>query len=205
MSIQFDAESRTFHLTAAETSYILRIIDGGYLAHLYWGKRLRRYDGSNALQYLDRGFSPNPNPDDRTFSLDTLPQEYPAYGGTDFRNPAYQIQGMDGTTVSDLRVISYQIIQGKPSLDGLPATYVEDEDEAQTLQIHLLDPILDLSVTLSYTVYERRNVIARSVRLLNKGAEPLQVLRAFSANVDFRDDHFDMVHLPGSLGQRTAY
>ncbi|MEK5235616.1 alpha-galactosidase [Paenibacillus sp. FSL L8-0470] len=198
MSIQFDAESRTFHLTAAETSYILRIIDGGYLAHLYWGKRLRRYDGSNALQYLDRGFSPNPNPDDRTFSLDTLPQEYPAYGGTDFRNPAYQIQGMDGTTVSDLRVISYQIIQGKPSLDGLPATYVEDEDEAQTLQIHLLDPILDLSVTLSYTVYERRNVIARSVRLLNKGAEPLQVLRAFSANVDFRDDHFDMVHLPGA-------
>lgn len=60
MSIQFDAESRTFHLTAAETSYILRIIDGGYLAHLYWGKRLRRYDGSNALQYLDRGFSLTP-------------------------------------------------------------------------------------------------------------------------------------------------
>lgn len=60
MSIQFDAESRTFHLTAGETSYILRIIDGGYLAHLYWGKRLRRYDGSNALQYLDRGFSLTP-------------------------------------------------------------------------------------------------------------------------------------------------
>ncbi|GIP19750.1 alpha-galactosidase [Paenibacillus sp. J22TS3] len=198
MSIQYNAESRIFHLTAGGTSYVMQIIRDGYLSHLYWGKRLRRYAGSNELQYLDRGFSPNPDPDDRTFSLDTLPQEYPAYGATDFRNPAYQVQLQDGTTVSDLRVRSHRIVAGKPALPGLPAAYAEDGSEAETLLIELADEVSGLAATLSYTVYEQRNVITRSVLLRNEGTQPQQVLRAFSANVDFRDDGFDLVHLPGA-------
>lgn len=198
MAIVFHPANKTFHLQANDTSYVMQIVRSGYLAHLYWGKKIRHYRESNPLQFFDRGFSPNPDPSDRTFSLDTLPQEYPAYGNTDFRTPAYQVQLENGSTISDLRYKTHRIYKGKPKLEGLPATYVENENEAETLEIILEDHVTGLHVTLFYTVYERWNVITRSVRFDNNGSERIKLLRALSMNVDFRDDHFDFLHLFGA-------
>ncbi|MGG3917080.1 alpha-galactosidase [Parageobacillus thermoglucosidasius] len=198
MAIVFHPANKTFHLQANDTSYVMQIVRSGYLAHLYWGKKVRHYRESNPLQFFDRGFSPNPDPSDRTFSLDTLPQEYPAYGNTDFRTPAYQVQLENGSTISDLRYKTHRIYKGKPKLEGLPATYVENENEAETLEIILEDHVTGLHVTLFYTVYERWNVITRSVRFDNNGSERIKLLRALSMNVDFRDDHFDFLHLFGA-------
>lgn len=46
------------------------------------------------LTYADRGFSGNPYAAgmNRTYSLDTLPQEYPTLGTGDFRNIALDIK-----------------------------------------------------------------------------------------------------------------
>jgi len=198
MAITFDSINKTFHLQAKDTSYVMQVFRDGYLAHLYFGKKVRNYNHSNKLQFLDRGFSPNPDPSDRTFSLDTLPQEYPAYGNTDFRTPAYQIQLENGSTVSDLRYKTHKIYKGKPKLNGLPATYVETEDEAETLEIELEDDITKLKVILSYTVFEHFNTITRSVRFENQGSENIKILRALSMNIDFRDANFDFLHLSGA-------
>lgn len=198
MAITFNSINKTFHLQAKDTSYVMRVFRDGYLAHLYFGKKVRNYNNSNKLQFLDRGFSPNPDPSDRTFSLDTLPQEYPAYGNTDFRTPAYQIQLENRSTVSDLRYKTHKIYKGKPKLNGLPATYVETEDEAETLEIELEDDITKLKVILSYTVFEHFNAITRSVRFENQGSENIKILRALSMNIDFRDANFDFLHLPGA-------
>jgi len=198
MAIVFDPVNNTFHLQANDTSYVMQLFRSGYLAHLYWGKKIRHYGNSNKLRFLDRGFSPNPDPADRTFSLDTLPQEYPAYGNTDFRTPAYQVQLENGSTISDLRYKTHRIYKGKPKLDGLPATYVESTNEAETLEIVLEDSVIGLRATLRYTVYEKWNVITRSVRLENYGSEHIKLLRALSMNVDFSDDQFDFLHLFGA-------
>lgn len=201
MGIQFDSVTQTFHLQAGNTSYVMQV-RSGYLVHLYWGRKIRSFSGTNTLQFLDRAFSGNPYPSkDRTFSLDTLPQEYPSYGATDFRVPAYQVQLENGTTVTDLRYQSHQIVQGKPSLPGLPATYTEQDEEANTLEVEMKDGLTGFIVTLSYTVYEERNVITRSVSYQNKGNENLKLLSALSANVDFRSDDFDFVHLSGAWGR----
>ena len=96
MSIHYHQEQRSFHLRTRDTSYIFEIAKDGYLAHRYWGKAIRNYHASNPLVFMKRSFSPNPLKNDRSFSLDTLPQEYPAYGNTDFRTPAYQIQLENG-------------------------------------------------------------------------------------------------------------
>ncbi len=85
MSIHIDDEQLVFHLRGKNTSYVMQVIRDGYLAHLYWGKSIQTYRGSNKIIYIDRVFSPNPDTSDRTFSLDTIPQEYPAYGNGDFR------------------------------------------------------------------------------------------------------------------------
>lgn len=124
MGIHYNSQNKTFHLKANDTSYVMGVLRDGYLVHLYWGKGICEYRHSNLLQYQDRGFSGNPYQykEDRTFSLDTLPQEYPQYGNTDFRKPAYQIQLENGSTVSDLRYLSHTIFQGKAPLEGLPST-----------------------------------------------------------------------------------
>lgn len=197
MTVHYDEKQQTFHLQTNRTSYVIEIAKDGYLTHRYWGERLRRYAGAIPLRYMDRAFSPNPVPADRTFSLDTLPQEYPAYGNTDFRTPAYQIQLDNGSTITDLRYREHRIVAGKPKLPGLPATYVENDEEADTLEIELYDELLGLTVTLSYTVFNELDAITRSVRLENRGNRELKLLRAASISVDFADDGYDMVHLAG--------
>ncbi|MBZ9536861.1 alpha-galactosidase [Cytobacillus oceanisediminis] len=200
MAIFYQSTDKTFHLKAKDTSYVMGIVRDGYLVHYYWGKGIREYNHSNYLQYQDRGFSGNPYEyrNDRFFSLDTLPQEYPQYGNTDFRKPAYQVQLENGSTITDLKYISHHIAKGKPALDGLPSTYVENDEEAETLEITMEDSVLGLKVILSYTAFEQLNVITRSVRFINRGEENLTLLSALSLCVDFREADFDFLHLHGA-------
>ncbi|WP_455931078.1 alpha-galactosidase [Priestia aryabhattai] len=198
MTIYIDDEQLLFHLQGKNTSYVMQVIRDGYLAHLYWGKNVRSYRGSNKIIFMNREFSPNPDALDRTFSLDTLPQEYPAYGNGDFRTPAYQMQLENGSTVTDLRYKEYKIYKGKPNLQGLPSTYVDDENEAETLEIIMEDKLLGLTATLTYSLYEERDVITRSVRFDNKSLQNLKLLRALSTSVDFRDDEYELITLSGA-------
>ena len=90
MSIIFQEATKVFHLQTENTSYIMQIYKKGYLAHLYWGRRIRETISHDFLSLKGRNsFSANPDNQDKVFTLDTLPQEYPAYGNTDFRVPDY--------------------------------------------------------------------------------------------------------------------
>ena len=65
--------------------------------------------------------------------------QYPAYGNSDFRSPAYPgAAGENGSTITDLRYKSHRIFKGKKVLEGLPSTYVEREEEAESLEVILL-------------------------------------------------------------------
>ena len=198
MNIIYDSSTKTFHLHNKNMSYVMKVIKDGYLSHLYWGKKINKYNESNPIGFYDRGFCPNPDPTDRTFSLDTIPHEYSAYGNGDFRTPAYQVEQENGSRVTDIRYKGHRIYDGKPSLDGLPSTYIEDDLEAKTLEIVMEDKLIGLEVTLIYTIYRDMDVIARSVKFKNYGKESLTLERALSASVDFRDKDFDLITLYGA-------
>lgn len=199
MSIKYDDNTKSFHLIAKNTSYIMQIHEDGYLTHLYFGKKLRNFNCNNLLPLKERcSFSPNPNPCNNILSLDTLPQEYPSYGTSDFRVPAYSIQLENGTTITDLRYESHKITNGKPLLENLPSTYVENDNEAQTLEIVMSDSLIGLKVILYYTAYENYNVITRSVKFINNGNENLKLLQALSMSIDFNNSNYDFLHLHGA-------
>ncbi|MCD2348841.1 alpha-galactosidase [Clostridium guangxiense] len=198
MNIYFDDKEKIFHLQSKNMSYIMQVVEGGYLTHLYWGRKIKTYHKSNPIIFVDRGFSPNPNCSERTFSLDTIPNEYPAYGNGDFRNPAYQLQLENGSTITDLRYVKHEIYDGKEKLRGLPAVYVESEDEAKTLEITMEDKLIGLTVILSYTVFRDFNAIARSAEFKNNGNEKIKILKALSASVDFRDSEYDLLTFHGA-------
>jgi alpha-galactosidase len=172
MGIIYNVENGIFHLQSKATSYIFQVDHRGYLVHLYWGRKISDFD--------------------------VVSQEYPGYGTSDFRQPAYQIQFEDGTTAAELLYQSYQIVPGKPRLDGLPATYVESDAEANTLELTLLDPVSNMEVSLSYTVYESFDAIVRSTRFSNQGPQPVRLLRALSANVDFHHKPMEWIQLSGA-------
>ncbi|MDQ1912581.1 alpha-galactosidase [Paenibacillus sp. GD4] len=199
MSITYDSQQSIFHLQTAGTSYIMQLVKGKYLAHAHWGRKVRGTHLGGHLSLRRRcSFSPSTDPDDLSLSLDTLPQELPAYGGSDFRVPAYQIQLPNGSTVSELVYESHRIYPGKPGLAGLPSTYVESEEEAQSLEIVLTDDVAGLKAVLTYSIFPELDVITRSVRFENVGSMPIRLLRALSMGVDLPHADFDVIFLSGT-------
>jgi alpha-galactosidase len=201
MPIEHSPETKTFFLHAGRATYAMKVLEQGYLAHLYWGPRVEIGSLDFALQFRDRAFSPNPDGLGREFSLDTIPLEYPVYGSTDFRSPALEVfQPEDGSRILNLRFKDHEIVDGKPSLAGLPATWVEIETEAETLIIGLEDSKLDLRLELSYTAFADHPAIARSARIVHRGTSPLTLRRALSCSVDFSSSQTEgrFLHLSGA-------
>lgn len=199
MAVLYNSQENTFHLKAKGTSYVLKVLNSGYLAHLYWGKGVRN---TSFDYYLNRpSFFIGSNGLDDDIPPDILPQEYPSYGTGDFRHPAYQLQLENGSTITDLKYRSHRIFSGKPKLEGYPATYIEQDNEAETLEIELFDSLIGLKAILSYTVFSNFSAITRSVRLINEGTQQLKILRVLSVSVDFPSCSYDLLHLQGAWGR----
>ena len=89
MSIYFNPQHKCFHLVACNTSYVIQIVKDNRIAHVYWGKHIRNPIPDEMLKFTAHSsFSPNPLADAPSFSLDSMPQEYPVFGTSDFRKPA---------------------------------------------------------------------------------------------------------------------
>lgn len=197
MSIIYDKSQKSFILQGKETTYIIKVIKDKYLSHIYWGNRIDNPVIDTMINGSGRSSFHGMSDDDWSFSLDIRPIEYPSYGNTDLRNPAYQIQLENGSRITDLSYDSHEIIVGKPSLTGLPHIY-DNVNNTETLNITLKDSLIGLKVVLSYTVFSNYNVITRSVKFYNEGKTSLKLLRALSMNVDFDHFDYDLMTLSGS-------
>ena len=198
MPIIYNEKTREFHLYNQEISYIIKILDNNQPGQLYYGKRLRhREDFSHLFEYAMRDMSPYSFEDSSTFSLENIKQEYPTFGCGDMRFPAYEIERGNGSHVVEFVYKEHKIYNGKPKLAGLPATYVENEDEAQTLELVLEDASIGTKIILLYTIYEAFPVIARSVRFECDSDEKITLLSAMSACVDLPDKDYEMIDLAG--------
>ncbi|PUU86283.1 MAG: alpha-galactosidase, partial [Halanaerobium sp.] len=139
--------------------------------------------------------------DDTGFILENIAREYPSFGQSDFREPAYQTEAENGSIISDLKYQDHQIYSGKKELAGLPSTYVEKESEAETLEIILYDEVTDLEVVLSYTIFQDYPIITRSANFKNQGQQKLNLKRALSMSVDFENKDFELLQLSGAWGR----
>lgn len=150
------------------------------------------------LTYHDRGFSGNPFDvgQDRTYSMDTLPREYPELGTGDYRNSALVVRNADGSESCDLRYVGYEIKKGKYALPGLPAVFAPEE-EAETLEIILEDPTSKVETVLLYGVLEKEDIITRSVRIRNRGEREIVVEKAASACLDFVTGDYELLTFYG--------
>ncbi|RCW58754.1 MULTISPECIES: alpha-galactosidase [Halanaerobium] len=200
--IDFFKDKNIFHLQNKEISYVIKILKNGQLGHLYWGKkikkaeRLERYSISQHRPYEAYAVK-----EDTGFILENIAREYPSFGQSDFREPAYQIESESGSIIADLKYKDHRIYAGKKKLTGLPATYVENDAEAESLEITLYDQVLDLEVILTYTIFRDYPVITRSARFINKGKQKINLKRALSMSIDFENKDFELLQLSGAWGR----
>ena len=54
---------------------------------------------------------------------------------------------------------------------------------------------------LSYSVFEKENVITRCVKIINKGDQKLKIEKIYSACLDMDNEDFEMLSLHGSWGR----
>ncbi len=200
--IEYQEDLSLFHLKSRDFSYILQVLDEGYVVHRYFGKKIKRFSPDNKITYLDRAFSPNPTSQDRTFSLDTLALEYSSNGLGDFRTSAIEVRNAKGTAL-DLRYQGHRIYKGKKELAGLPASF-GNEDQVETLEVDLYDQLTDVTVTLTYSLFEEANFLARSA-LIQTGKQAIQLEKALSLTLDLPHKDFTIHSLTGRYGYEKEW
>ena len=190
-------ENNVFSLETENTLYQMKADAFGVLNHLWYGVKTGCCM-DYLLDYPDVGFAGNiyEAGDLRTYSLNTLPLEYAAAGTGDFRIPAVSVTHEDGSSALDLRFKEYHIKKGKYGIPGLPAVYA-DENEAETLEIILIDTASETEVILLYGVLSQADVITRSVIVKNRGNSPIVINRVHSLCLDMPYGGWEWIHFHG--------
>ncbi len=198
MPITFDEKRKIFKLDTLDSTYAIGIREG-YLIHLYYGKKI---PDDNLLDLPFRGYFATISPknvyvDDYKFSLDVQPMEYSCNGSGDYRLAALSIKDSMGRTTTDIRYLDHKIYDGKPKLKGLPATYCNDDSEAQTLELIAIDKFTGAKVTLYYTAFANYSVVTESVKVENTGKETFEIEKVASCCVNFPSMDYNMINLSG--------
>ncbi len=199
MPIEFNPETRQFHLYNDQISYLFDIMKNGQPEQLYFGRKLPKdADCLYLAERCRRDMQACPYPDDPQFSLEHIRQEYPGGGTGDMRVPAFVLERADGSRIVDFRYAGHRIYAGKKEILPLPSTYTEAPEEAQTLELTLADPQIGARLILYYTIFRGVPAVARHAEICCDGQEPLVLEAAMSLSLDLPDMDYDRIDLAGA-------
>lgn len=193
MAIIIDEQRRIFTLQTKYSTYQIKADAQDVLLHMYYGEKTDNSDKSLLFSRADRGFSGNPyemGKRDRTYSMDSLPQEYSTFGTGDYRITSLRVQNKDGSQAAELRYVGYRVQEGKYAIPKLPAVYAKN-NEAKTLVIQLADSGSGLEVELYYGILEELDIITRAVKITNQGTDNVVIQKAASINLDWEYGDFE--------------
>lgn len=189
-------ENNTFYLETDHTSYVMRVLDEGILTNCYYGKRIGRYNMQPFSSMKATGYHFTTIDGGKQVSYTTVSWEMPTYGRGDFGVPGISVVGKDRRPVNELSYDSYEIINGKAPLKGLPS-FDQNLDDVQTLKIKMTDAGSGYSVILYYSVFEKEDAIVRRTEIVNTSDTDLTVRSAASAVLEFSGKDFQMTSFRG--------
>ena len=194
----FEDVTDMFVLSTKNTDYCIGIIyDEGYVSHVYYGKKLSGYNFERLMRINEYPFGKAGKERERCSFHDMLSHEYPSHGIGDYREDCLSVETAAGNCAVLPLYESYEVIEGKPGITGLPASFGSN-DEVSTLVLHCTDRTLDLHVDLIYSAFYDNDVITRSVRITNKADEHIFIKKVYSACLDMDNKEFKVLSLHGS-------
>lgn len=162
MSICYHEGSREFHLSNRDIGYIITVLKNGQLGQLYFGKKtcmtgrvLPICWSCVTAQWL------------YVLTKEILDGTYQA-GISVLWSRGYAVSGGDsaGKRKPDhgFLCIRHMDLWREARACRTPATYTEDSQELQTLEIELKDELIHTTLILYYTIFEELPAITRSAR-----------------------------------------
>ncbi len=223
MPIVYNEQSKTFSLRAGNSQYMVAIYGEGHIINPYYGAAIpeetvtantsfrdlyTRKEDSLFPKEVATAYTPYTGDMNSSFhpmrygiielpfSADLDLMEFSGFGTGDFRKSAVRIRYADGTSATDFRYKSHKIYAGKPALEGLPATYINNDNEADTLEITTLDATTGAECDIIYTAFHNQNVITKSYRVRNCGNKPFTI-EDLCCTFNLPDKDFEAVSLYG--------
>lgn len=190
MPVIYEKEYKRYHICGKSFSMVLaeyEMGDGSCVPLMrYYGSPLSRIPVEEGELLTERF---------RSFDTANavLPFAVPTAAHGDFRPVQFEIINGKGQNCTRLSLTGHGVIPGKKKLAGLPATYVEEEEEAQTLYLDLKDEQSGASIRVSYTLFEELDALAVSAEIRNDGRDGLILEQAGSVSLS--------LSLPGATEQ----
>jgi len=198
MNITYLRGNNSFKLDTDNTSYVIGIVDSeGFIGHAYYGAKIPNDNVTYLMRTNENPLVPSLNGRDRSSFLDTFPTEFSGNNVGDYRESSINIRDKNGASGIQLLYRGYRIINGKPKIKGLPATF-SDEMNAMTLEIDVEDVNLGVKGTLSYSIFNNSDAITRSIRIKNVSDNTIYLDKLMSMCMDMDDDDYRMLVLHGS-------
>ena len=198
MNIKFFETNKIFKIDTDNTSYIIRVVDEeGFVGHMYYGAFISDEDVSYKLRIDEPPFVPSVNDRERGSFMDFFFHEFPGNNVGDYRESAIAIRDINGHSAIQLTYKSHKIMDGKPGLEGLPATFA-GEKQAKTLELTLEDKVVGIEAKAYYSVFEDSDAIARSITVTNVGNDDIMLTKIMSVSLDMDNDDFSMLSLHGA-------
>lgn len=196
-------ENNSFYLETENTSYVMRILDGGILSNAYYGKKIGRCNLQAFSTMKGMGYTPLVSADGNHVACSSVPYEMPTYGRGDFGMSAVSVIGVDNRFVNELAFESYEIIKGKEPINGMPS-FDKNIENVQTLKITMSDKHSGYQAILYYSVFEKEDVIVRRTEIVNTSDSEITIKFVASASIDFTSKDFKMTSFNGGWAKERG-
>src|SRR6266704_2383654 len=164
--------THVFRFDGGNASYVFGVNERGELQTLYWGGRIGARDSLPAA---------HSNPEWASFdsSHTTTPQEYAAWGGGLFTEPALKVSFADGN-----RDLVLHFVRATPN-------------GSQSLEVLLKDISREIYVTLRYSIDPESGILARSASIENREKQPVVIEQAAAAQWTLPPARYTLSYLTG--------
>ena len=166
-------ENPLIRVSTNDTEMVMTVADNGNLIHNYYGKKFK-----NALPYQTKKYREQPDN-----GAGFAPQAFPAYGGYVTISPALKLIHSDGSHTTHLKYVSHSV--------------TKNEDGVTRTDIILNDPLYNIDLTMTFTAYDKDNVITQSSTLTNNENGKLTVENLASTYLPLHADSYYLTHFHG--------
>ena len=189
---------KVFILHTDNLSYVFHVDETGLVLHDYFGQRveINEFDIKALSQKITilKGTSViykeelNPN-----LSMDTALLEFSFPHKGDYKGTPILLKNEKNGYVFDFQYESYTLNKEIKIESELPTPHDANEE----LILHFVEPDSKVKVDVRFLIFEKSNVIARNMVIVNEGEVPLDVLKALSFQLDMFNNNYKVTHFTG--------
>ena len=183
--INIDDKKKRFLLHTSNSSYAMQVNSDGFLINLHWGGQVRRLEDFPDSETLQK----YRHCQHRRAMVSR--QEYPAWGGEFYGEPALKVDLHDGVRSCILMYREYT---------------TERKNDSEELSITLYDSESKLKVILHYRVYADSEIMERWSEISNEESQTVVLQNVMSANFNMPrvEDDYRLSHLAGRWGKESS-